>query len=358
MHRAALRVIMPSRTAIHHHSMSAKKMQHRLLPRSAVLFKAVLPDNITRVPRDSVQSHERYNVELRTALHSRVGCRRWQHEIATASAFVWLPEARGTSVNIVLVLKISIAPSAPARSRLELSAQRALLRANKESDKRCETLNGEEKAQMLHATGATSLLPAIAISKAWDDKSDTEVPQLPRANLELKGTLSMSRSRLISVIVCFLVSFALISYGNAQIADGSYSVATTVSSGILNMRSGPGLGHSLVVSIPAGAAGVSIAGCQSPDDGSSNFKWCHADWNGYSGWVSSCCLIQSAGQSLPNTSARPSSSLSARAQRWVEYCNREVDPVICPCMVWLPDEQRAGQCASDREQEQMSHIGR
>ena len=52
------------------------------------------------------------------------------------------------------------------------------------------------------------------------------------------------------------------------------------------MRSGPGTGHQLVVSIPAGSSGVSLGACQDPDDGRSTQKWCRADWNGNSGWIS------------------------------------------------------------------------
>ena len=68
--------------------------------------------------------------------------------------------------------------------------------------------------------------------------------------------------------------------------SGNYSVNQNVSAGILNMRSGPGVGHSIVVSIPAGSSNVALGICQRPDDGKSQYDWCQAAWNGYSGWLS------------------------------------------------------------------------
>jgi WD40 repeat protein/uncharacterized protein YraI len=77
----------------------------------------------------------------------------------------------------------------------------------------------------------------------------------------------------------------------AQVSAGIYSISTAVSDGILNMRSGPGQGYSVVVAIPAASDGVHIGQCQSSADGKSRFDWCMAEWNGYRGWVSSCCIV-------------------------------------------------------------------
>ena len=73
-----------------------------------------------------------------------------------------------------------------------------------------------------------------------------------------------------------------------------YRVASGVSQGIHNMRSGPGVGHSLIVSIPANSTGVSVEidSCRSPDDGRSTQQWCKAQWRGYSGWVSMGGLVK------------------------------------------------------------------
>jgi hypothetical protein len=78
----------------------------------------------------------------------------------------------------------------------------------------------------------------------------------------------------------------------AGVEPGRYAIAEDASDGILNMRSGPGQGHPVVVSIPAGADGIVIDQCRRPDDGRSRFDWCHATWNGRSGWISSCCLVR------------------------------------------------------------------
>jgi uncharacterized caspase-like protein len=73
-----------------------------------------------------------------------------------------------------------------------------------------------------------------------------------------------------------------------------YRIASGVSQGIHNMRSGPGVGHSLIVSIPANSTGVSVDtdSCRSPDDGRSTQQWCKAVWRGYSGWVSMGGLVR------------------------------------------------------------------
>ena len=68
----------------------------------------------------------------------------------------------------------------------------------------------------------------------------------------------------------------------------AFRVKAGVSQGVHNMRSGPGTGHSLVVSIPAGASAVMVdlGNCREPDDGRSANQWCRATWQGRSGWVS------------------------------------------------------------------------
>ena len=78
------------------------------------------------------------------------------------------------------------------------------------------------------------------------------------------------------------------------------------------MRSGPGVGHSIVVSIPAGSSNVALGICQRPDDGKSQYDWCQAAWNGYSGgypkaeWLIKAKLASP--KSLPNSTADLKSS--------------------------------------------------
>jgi uncharacterized protein YraI len=77
---------------------------------------------------------------------------------------------------------------------------------------------------------------------------------------------------------------------NKQVAPGVYSIPANVSDGYQNIRSGPGLQHAIVAKIQAGTGGVEIGSCRSPDDGQSHYDWCEANWNGNTGWISSCCL--------------------------------------------------------------------
>lgn len=67
---------------------------------------------------------------------------------------------------------------------------------------------------------------------------------------------------------------------------GNYSVKPNVSGGVHNMRTGPGVGHPIVVSIPAMSSGVSLGRCRAADDGISRNLWCQASWRGNTGWVS------------------------------------------------------------------------
>lgn len=71
-------------------------------------------------------------------------------------------------------------------------------------------------------------------------------------------------------------------------ATTAFRIKPGVSQGIHNMRTGPGTGHSLVVSIPAGSDGVlvELESCRASDDGRTTFNWCRARWQGRSGWLS------------------------------------------------------------------------
>lgn len=66
-------------------------------------------------------------------------------------------------------------------------------------------------------------------------------------------------------------------------------IRSTVSGGYMNVRSGPGLGHGVVGTIPAGTPDVRVdrQSCRASDDGRTSKPWCRVEWSGVSGWVSS-----------------------------------------------------------------------
>jgi hypothetical protein len=69
----------------------------------------------------------------------------------------------------------------------------------------------------------------------------------------------------------------------------AYRVLPNVSGGVQNLRSGPALRYSLVAAIPAGATGITLGACRASEDGSR--PWCAARWRTYSGFISSCCIV-------------------------------------------------------------------
>ena len=69
----------------------------------------------------------------------------------------------------------------------------------------------------------------------------------------------------------------------------TYRVLANVSGGVQNLRSGPAVKYSLVVSIPAGATGLTLGACRASEDGTK--PWCAAKWRNYSGFISSCCIV-------------------------------------------------------------------
>ena len=71
----------------------------------------------------------------------------------------------------------------------------------------------------------------------------------------------------------------------------TYRVLPKVAGGVQNLRTGPSINHSIVVAIPEGATGITIGTCRPPEDGKTTRPWCAASWRGYSGWISSCCII-------------------------------------------------------------------
>jgi len=69
----------------------------------------------------------------------------------------------------------------------------------------------------------------------------------------------------------------------------SYRVLANVSGGVQNLRSGPAVRYSLVVAIPAGATGITLGACRPAEDGTR--PWCAAKWRTYSGFISTCCIV-------------------------------------------------------------------
>jgi peptidoglycan hydrolase-like protein with peptidoglycan-binding domain len=69
-----------------------------------------------------------------------------------------------------------------------------------------------------------------------------------------------------------------------------YRVTDSVPGGLLNLRSGPGIHHSIVAVMPAGSCGIRRLGqCEFVHGAAS--QWCHVEWSGISGWASMSGLI-------------------------------------------------------------------
>jgi hypothetical protein len=69
-----------------------------------------------------------------------------------------------------------------------------------------------------------------------------------------------------------------------------FRVISEVSGGKLNLRDGPGKGHSSIAEIPAGATLRQVGPCVRSDDGKTRDPWCKVEWNGRTGWASSSGL--------------------------------------------------------------------
>jgi hypothetical protein len=67
-----------------------------------------------------------------------------------------------------------------------------------------------------------------------------------------------------------------------------YRVKPNVSDGFLNLRQGPGIRYDIMTRIPAGMGGIkSLGKCVPPRDNYSKFAFCHVEWQGFQGWISS-----------------------------------------------------------------------
>jgi uncharacterized membrane protein YgcG len=71
----------------------------------------------------------------------------------------------------------------------------------------------------------------------------------------------------------------------------TYRVLPNVAGGVQNLRAGPSTAYNIVVAVPEGSTGITIGTCRPPEDGKTTRPWCAASWRGYSGWISSCCIV-------------------------------------------------------------------
>lgn len=85
----------------------------------------------------------------------------------------------------------------------------------------------------------------------------------------------------------------------AALPQPTYRVLPNVSQGIHNMRAGPGTNYPLVTSIPAGATGLTVGRCRPAEDRSSRHPWCEVKWQTFSGWASSCCMVDTRTGAFP-----------------------------------------------------------
>jgi hypothetical protein len=69
----------------------------------------------------------------------------------------------------------------------------------------------------------------------------------------------------------------------------TFRVLPNVSGGVQNLRSGPALRYPIVFAIPAGATGIALGPCRPAEDATK--PWCAATWRNYSGFISSCCIV-------------------------------------------------------------------
>jgi serine protease Do len=74
-----------------------------------------------------------------------------------------------------------------------------------------------------------------------------------------------------------------------EVVTETFRVAGVASWDAVKLRTGPGIQFPIVVTIPPDGSGVATDSCKSIVGYSR--KWCRANWRGYQGWVSSCCLL-------------------------------------------------------------------
>ncbi|WP_149141267.1 caspase family protein [Gemmobacter caeruleus] len=68
-------------------------------------------------------------------------------------------------------------------------------------------------------------------------------------------------------------------------AGPTWRVRPDVSDGFLNLRSGPGTRHPVLMRLDAGTGGLRLGSCRAPDSGQSRLDWCQVALRGREGWV-------------------------------------------------------------------------
>ena len=85
--------------------------------------------------------------------------------------------------------------------------------------------------------------------------------------------------------------FALILMAVALSGTPAQPQTECTNGGVLRIRSGPGVDHPIVGTIPIGSVGsVRVGQCAMADDGVSRHRWCRVNYQGVGGWVSACGL--------------------------------------------------------------------
>ena len=117
-----------------------------------------------------------------------------------------------------------------------------------------------------------------------------------------------------------------------------------VSDGFLQIRNGPGPTYQETAKMPLGAIGL-VGRCV-PVDGWKPF--CEVEWQGVSGWASSCCMAE-----LENTSYRVTQNLSLRGGPDKSLLNMltnyaPTDYIPEGTIFTLKDVLNAGKCTAGR----------
>jgi peptidoglycan hydrolase-like protein with peptidoglycan-binding domain len=94
----------------------------------------------------------------------------------------------------------------------------------------------------------------------------------------------------------YFVAFVALSVVSAANAQETYQVRNDVPGGYLNLRSGAGVAHSLIDKIPKGQT-IKTLECTRSETSEKN-GWCKVEWRGKSGWVSSCCISNTASKEI------------------------------------------------------------
>jgi len=91
-----------------------------------------------------------------------------------------------------------------------------------------------------------------------------------------------------------------------------YRVSSTVSNGVLNLRTGPSVNNAIVIPMPAGAT-VQVSRCI-PSSPGSTAPWCEATYNGHHGWASTAGMYPVNNSSPHYAYAQPMPAVKPKQQ--------------------------------------------